>query len=157
MDDRSMILTLPEADRQVARWREQHLKIGWTNGCFDVLHAGHVALLSFARAHCDRLVAGINSDASVRRLKGVERPRHTLAQRAAVLSALRPVDVVLELREDAPLLEIRRLRPDVAVKDDSYLTLPMPERPVVEEYGGQVLFFPRVDGLSTTALLSGRS
>jgi D-beta-D-heptose 7-phosphate kinase / D-beta-D-heptose 1-phosphate adenosyltransferase len=151
-----LILDLPEAEQRVDYWRKRHLRIGWTNGCFDVLHAGHVEMLTFARAHCDRLIVGINSDPSVSRLKGEGRPRHGLRQRSVVLAALRPVDLVVVLRCDTPVFEISRQRPDVAVKDDSYVTLPMPERAVVEGYGGRVLFFPRIQGLSTTAILGDR-
>ncbi len=147
---------LAGAKCMVSHWRAERLTVGWTNGCFDVLHPGHVRMLTFARARCDRLVVGINSDASVRRLKGPARPYHTLDQRALVLAALRHVDAVVELRLDAPVHEIITLRPDIAVKDDSYLVLPMPERPVVESYGGRVLFFPRIEGLSTTAILGQR-
>jgi D-beta-D-heptose 7-phosphate kinase/D-beta-D-heptose 1-phosphate adenosyltransferase len=156
MIDSSPHLELAEVEDLVAGWRRDGLRVGWTNGCFDVLHAGHVQMLAFARRHCDRLVVGVNGDCSVRRLKGEGRPRHTLRERVTVLAALRPVDALLTLAYDTPVHEIGRLRPDIAVKDDSYLTIAMPERSILEERGGRVLLFPRVEGLSTTAILGDR-
>jgi D-beta-D-heptose 7-phosphate kinase / D-beta-D-heptose 1-phosphate adenosyltransferase len=140
----------------VTRWRKDGLTVGWTNGCFDVIHAGHVQMLSFARSNCDRLIVGVNSDLSVHRLKGEGRPHHTLADRLTVLAALRPVDAILTLTFDTPVHEIGILRPNIVVKDDSYRILPMPERSVVEEQGGRVLLFPRVEGHSTTQILGDR-
>lgn len=156
MNDSLPLLDLAAAERLVAQWHRNRLTVGWTNGCFDVLHPGHVQMLAFARAHCDRLIVGINSDVSVRRLKGANRPYHTLSQRALVLGSIRSVDAIVEIRHDAPVLEVMTLRPDLAIKDDSYLTLPVPERTPLERSGGRMLFFPRVEGCSTTAILRDR-
>lgn len=156
MTDPCPHLELPEVRELVSEWRVDGLRIGWTNGCFDIIHAGHVEMLTFARRNCDRLIVGVNSDASVRKLKGEGRPYHTLAERLTVLRELRSVNVLLTLAHDTPVHEIRALRPDIAIKDDSYLNLPMPERPVIEDQGGTVLLFPRVEGLSSTRVIRVR-
>lgn len=135
-----------------SRWRAAGLTVVWTNGCFDLLHAGHVWLLEEARAMGDVLVVGVNTDASIRRLKGADRPFVPLEGRVRVLRGLRAVDHVITLRGDTPSEEIGRLRPDICVKDDTYRTLPLPEREVVEGYGGRMELLPRVPGLSSTAL-----
>src|SRR3546814_14295468 len=103
---------------EVARWRQAGLKVGFTNGCFDLLHPGHVALLEQARAACDRLIVGLNSDASVRRLKGAARPVQGEAARAAVLGSLASVNRVVIFGDDTPLAVIAALRPDVLVKGE---------------------------------------
>lgn len=128
----------------------QAATIGWTNGCFDLLHAGHIALLRAARRATDLLVVGINSDESVARLKGPQRPVCRLEDRVAVLDELRCVDVVVVLSHDVPTPEIAALRPDLCFKDDSYATLPMPERATIERYGGEVRLLQRIEGMSTT-------
>src|SRR5690606_10245885 len=101
-------------------WRQRGLKVGFANGCFDLLHPGHVSLLSQARAACDRLIVGLNSDHSVSRLKGPGRPLQTAADRALVLAALADVDAVVEFAEDTPLELIQAIRPDLLVKGADY-------------------------------------
>ena len=110
------IATLERASSEVERWRGRGLRIGFTNGCFDVLHRGHVAYLAQAKSWCDRLVLGLNTDASVRRLKGPERPVNDLESRALVLGGLASVDLVVPFDGDTPLDLIEALRPDVLVK-----------------------------------------
>lgn len=134
------------------QWRERGQTVVWTNGCFDLFHAGHVFLLESARALGDILLVGLNSDASVRRLKGPGRPFMRFEHRAAVLASLRAVDHVVRLDKDLPTAAIDALRPDVCVKDDTYASLPLPERAVVEAYGGRMVLVPRVPGLSTSGL-----
>lgn len=133
-------------------WRTRGRTVVWTNGCFDVVHAGHLRLLAMARALGDLLVVGVNSDESVRRLKGPERPYVTLADRVAVLRGMGAVDHVVVMSEDTPCADIDALRPDICVKDDTYAFLPLPEWALVESYGGRMELLPRVDGLSTTTL-----
>jgi rfaE bifunctional protein nucleotidyltransferase chain/domain len=133
-------------------WRDAGRTLVWTNGCFDLIHAGHTAFLEQAHALGDTLVVGLNSDESVCRLKGPERPFLDFHSRAAVLRAMRAVDHVVRLRDDLPSREIGLLRPDVCCKDDTYATLPLPERQVVESYGGRMMLLPRLTGHSTTAL-----
>ena len=109
-----------ELDERLAAWRAQGLRIGFTNGVFDLLHPGHIKVLAQARATCDRLVVGLNSDASVRRLKGEGRPIQTEHARAEVLAALEAVDLVVVFEQDTPLELIRRVRPTVLVKGGDY-------------------------------------
>jgi D-beta-D-heptose 7-phosphate kinase/D-beta-D-heptose 1-phosphate adenosyltransferase len=139
---------------QVARWRRGGLKIGFTNGCFDLLHPGHVALLGQARAACDRLVVGINSDASVRRLKGPDRPVQNQDARAAVLASLAAVDAVVIFDEDTPVELIKQLRPDLLVKGADYRLDEVVGAEIVESYGGRVMLAPIVPGFSTTATIA---
>jgi phosphoheptose isomerase len=138
------------------RWSRQGRTVVWTNGCFDLLHAGHVRSLEAARALGDVLVVGLNSDDSARRLKGPGRPVMPARERAEVLSALRAVDHVVVYDEDTPEGALERLRPDVHAKGADYAPpngKPLPERAVVEAYGGRIEFLPFVDGVSTTALV----
>ncbi len=139
-------------------WREQLRKKGrrvvFTNGCFDQLHAGHVEYLAWARAQGDALIVGLNGDASVRRIKGESRPIVPFAQRAAVLLALRSVDVVVEFGERTPELLLEGIRPDVHVKSDQYREEELPERSVVLQNGGRIALAPHVRRASTTDLIA---
>jgi rfaE bifunctional protein nucleotidyltransferase chain/domain len=105
-----------EIETLVRRWRERGLVVGFTNGCFDIMHAGHIALLAAARAECDRLVVALNSDSSTRRLKGPQRPVNPLHDRSAVIAAVGSVDAVISFEDDTPIELIRRLKPDVLIK-----------------------------------------
>jgi D-beta-D-heptose 7-phosphate kinase/D-beta-D-heptose 1-phosphate adenosyltransferase len=140
-------------DERLADWRRHGLRIGFTNGCFDLLHRGHVKLLAEARAACDRLVVGLNSDASTSRLKGPSRPINPAEGRAEVLAALEAVDLVVVFEEDTPLELIRRVRPAVLVKGGDYRIDQVVGREVVEEAGGDVLLVNLVPGQSTTSLV----
>jgi D-beta-D-heptose 7-phosphate kinase / D-beta-D-heptose 1-phosphate adenosyltransferase len=128
-----------------------------TGGCFDLLHAGHVASLAAARRLGDCLVVLLNSDASVRRRKGPGRPLVAEADRAAVLAGLRPVDAVVVFDEDTPEPALSRLRPDVFAKGADYSITDLPEKPLLESWGGQVVLLPYLDGRSTTRLLQEAS
>ncbi|HOY68398.1 MAG TPA: D-glycero-beta-D-manno-heptose 1-phosphate adenylyltransferase [Candidatus Ozemobacteraceae bacterium] len=130
------------------------LNMVFTNGCFDILHPGHVSLLQACRAEGDLLVVGLNSDASVRRLKGPTRPFHPFAERAAVLAALSCVDYVIGFDEDTPLELITRLVPKVLVKGGDYTRETIVGADVVEKAGGRVVVFPLVEGHSTTRILN---
>ncbi len=138
---------------QAARWRQAGLKVGFTNGCFDLLHPGHVALLEQARAACDRLVVGLNSDASVRRLKGEARPVQGEAARAAVLASLASVNRVVIFGEDTPLKIIEALKPDVLVKGADYSLEQVVGADIVQGYGGRVVLADLAPGHSTTATI----
>jgi len=140
------------ADR-VASWRHDGLTIGFTNGCFDLLHPGHVHLLCEARSHCDRLVVGLNSDASVRRLKGAARPIQPETARTIVLAGLAFVDAVVLFADDTPLELIARVRPDVLVKGADYRVDEVVGRELVESYGGRVLLVALVPDASTTRII----
>lgn len=139
-----------EAQRQVDQWKREGLRVGFTNGCFDIVHGGHVAILRQARATCDRLVVGLNSDASVARLKGPARPIQTEQSRAAVLAAMDAVDLVVLFDEDTPLDLIRRLAPTDLVKGADYAEDQVVGADVVRRAGGRIHLVPLVPGLSTT-------
>jgi len=133
-------------------WRQDGATVVWTNGCFDILHPGHIRFLTQARALGDLLVVGINDDVSVRRLKGASRPFVPLIGRITMLTGLRAVDHVVVLSGDTPTREVEALRPDVCCKDCEYAVLPLPEREVVEGYGGRMVLLPRDTAWSTTSL-----
>jgi D-beta-D-heptose 7-phosphate kinase/D-beta-D-heptose 1-phosphate adenosyltransferase len=128
-------------------------RLVFTNGCFDLLHRGHVELLLWARLQGDALVVGLNSDRSVRRLKGEGRPLVPGEDRAFILAALAAVDAVVLFDEDTPLELITALQPDVLVKGSEYAPDQVVGREVVESRGGKVALFPRVPGRSTSALV----
>ncbi len=150
----SLIASRDEAARRVAAWQAAGLTVGFTNGCFDLIHPGHVALLAWARERCDRLVVGLNDDASVSRLKGPTRPVNNLAARATVMAALKPVDLVTAFGEDTPLALIRALQPDVLVKGQDYTVANVVGADIVQARGGKVLLAPLIAGQSTTAIIA---
>jgi rfaE bifunctional protein nucleotidyltransferase chain/domain len=138
------------------QWRSQDMTVVWTNGCFDLLHVGHLHSLQAARAFGDILVVGLNSDSSVRQLKGVGRPILPGAERAELLAALECVDAVVLFEETTPEAALQRLQPDVHCKGADYAPphgKPVPEAPIVEAYGGRVAFLPLIPGRSTSSLI----
>ena len=142
-----------EAETLVRRWKSRGLRVGFTNGCFDILHAGHVSLLAAARAQCDRLLVALNTDESVRRLKGPQRPINPLADRTAVIAAVEAVDAVVSFAEDTPLELIRRLQPDLLVKGGDYTIDGVIGADLVQAAGGRVLLVDLVENHSTTRLI----
>jgi len=142
--------TLEEAVVEVAAARREGRKVVFTNGCFDVIHAGHIALLRRSAEQGDLLVVGLNSDDSVRRLKGPERPVHALADRIAVLSELESVDLIVPFESDTPIELIRALRPDVLCKGADYSREHVVGGDFVESYGGSVVLIEFLQGRSTT-------
>jgi D-beta-D-heptose 7-phosphate kinase/D-beta-D-heptose 1-phosphate adenosyltransferase len=142
-----------ELQEPLAAWRTQGLRVGFTNGVFDLLHPGHVKVLAQARAACDRLVVGLNSDASVRRLKGNGRPIQSEHARAEVLAALEAVDLVVVFEQDTPLELIRKVKPSVLVKGGDYRRNQVVGRDVVEAQGGEVVLVDLVPGFSTTRIV----
>lgn len=141
-------------DAQLAEWRRANLRIGFTNGCFDLLHRGHIKLMTAARSACDRLVVGLNSDASVSRLKGAGRPVQDVTSRADVLAALEAVDLVVVFEEDTPLELIAQVRPAVLVKGSDYTRDKVVGREIVEADGGEVMLVDLVPGHSTSGLVA---
>jgi D-beta-D-heptose 7-phosphate kinase/D-beta-D-heptose 1-phosphate adenosyltransferase len=142
-----------ELDVQLREWRKQDLRIGFTNGCFDILHPGHVKVLTAARGACDRLIVGLNSDTSVKRLKGEGRPVQDERARAEVLAALEAVDLVVIFEEDTPIGLITAIKPNVLVKGGDYTREAVVGHEIVEAHGGKVLLVDVLPGFSTTSLV----
>jgi D-beta-D-heptose 7-phosphate kinase/D-beta-D-heptose 1-phosphate adenosyltransferase len=150
MDAEAKVATpLAMLDRALT-WRRRGWRVGFTNGCFDLLHPGHVSLLKQARAACDRLVVGLNSDSSVKRLKGADRPIQGETSRAAVLASLAAVDLVVIFHEDDPLKLIATLRPDVLVKGSDYRLDEVVGAAEVQSWGGKVVLADILSGHSTS-------
>lgn len=149
-DGTQKVYSLDSLLHLVGRWRDQGLKVAFTNGCFDLLHPGHVALLDYARRTADRLVVGLNADSSVRRLKGANRPVQSEVSRATVLAAMGSVDAVVIFADDEPLELIERIAPDVLVKGADYRADEVVGADLVTARGGQVLLAPLVAGHSTS-------
>lgn len=148
------IVTTEGMVRAVARWRAAGLRIGFTNGCFDILHPGHVAYLNQARSWCDRLIVGLNTDASVRGAKGEGRPVNPLEARAVVLAALSCVDLVAPFDAPTPITLIEAARPDLLVKGGDYDLAGIIGADEVRGWGGEVRIAAFVEGHSTTATLA---
>jgi len=147
------ILKAPRAAARVRLQQKRGRAVVFTNGCFDLLHAGHVALLEAARGQGDFLVVGVNTDPSVRRLKGRARPIVPLRERMEVLAALRSVDCVVPFAEPTPARLVARLRPDVLVKGSDYRVPEIVGREVVLARGGRLVTVPLRRGRSTTDLI----
>lgn len=147
------IVGLEQLQQALQAARKAGEQVVFTNGCFDILHAGHVACLEQARARGDRLIVAVNSDACVRRLKGSGRPINSLSRRLAVLAALEAVDWVISFEEDTPEQLLRELRPDLLVKGGDYRLEDVVGRDIVEAYGGRVEVLDLQPGFSTTALV----
>ncbi|HVY20416.1 MAG TPA: bifunctional heptose 7-phosphate kinase/heptose 1-phosphate adenyltransferase [Bauldia sp.] len=148
------VLDRAEAAEHVRLWQSLGLKVGFTNGVFDLLHRGHLHSLEQAKRRVDRLVVGVNADASVRRLKGPDRPVQDESARAAVLAALRTVDLVVIFAEDTPEELIRAIRPDLLFKGSDYAGQDIPGAAFVKGNGGSVEFLPLLAGYSTTGTVS---
>jgi rfaE bifunctional protein nucleotidyltransferase chain/domain len=167
LPNRGAIPTIPGVDlaekiipfNEIAAWREALRADGRslvvTNGCFDILHAGHVTYLNAARQEGDVLLIGLNADESVRRIKGPTRPINCEADRATVLAGLAAVGAVTIFTEDDALRLLETVKPDVYVKGGDYTidTINQPERRLVESQGGRIVILPGVEGRSTTAIL----
>ena len=152
--EEKIVATSDELDAQLKEWRKQDLRIGFTNGCFDILHPGHVKLLTAARGACDRLIVGLNSDTSVKRLKGEDRPVQNERARAEVLAALEAVDLVALFEEDTPLNLIAQIKPSVLVKGADYTREQVVGHEIVEAHGGEVRLVDILQGFSTTSLVA---
>jgi D-beta-D-heptose 7-phosphate kinase/D-beta-D-heptose 1-phosphate adenosyltransferase len=142
-----------DIDMRLDEWRAEDQRIGFTNGVFDLLHPGHIKVLAQARAACDRLVVGLNSDASVRRLKGKDRPIQSERARAEVLAGLEAVDLIIIFGQDTPLELIKQVKPTVLVKGGDYKPGQVVGRELVEQLGGKVVLVDLVQGFSTTRIV----
>lgn len=139
---------------QVKRWKHKKLKVVFTNGCFDLLHVGHITYLEKAREYGDALIVGINTDATIKRLKGKQRPIFSLKERMEILMSLRMIDAVIPFDEDTPLKLIREIKPDVLVKGGDWSLDNIVGKDDVLLYGGSVFTIPLVSGKSTTNLVN---
>ena len=137
----------------VKEQRKENKIIVFTNGCFDIIHAGHVSSLTFAKKQGDILIVAVNDDTSVRRLKGETRPILSLDKRVDVLYALKPVDFITTFSQDNAVDVIKILQPDVYVKSEEYDIFNIPEGIEVLKYGGKVISSPQLPGVSTTAII----
>jgi len=151
--EEKIVAAAGDLETHLLQWRRQQLRIGFTNGCFDILHPGHVRILTAARGACDRLIVGLNSDASVRRLKGEGRPVQDERARAEVLAALEAVDLVVIFGEDTPIKLIAQVRPSVLVKGRDYSREQVVGHEIVEANGGEVMLVDILAGFSTTSLV----
>ena len=149
----TMTLQPSELQSLAAQWKQQGQTVVFTNGCFDILHAGHIASLTEAAAQGDKLIVALNSDASVKALKGPDRPINDEQARATVMAALRMVDAVVLFSEPTPRELILLLKPDVLVKGGDYKVEDIAGAKEVLENGGRVVINPIVEGFSTTAIL----
>ncbi len=147
------IYALPELKKELVRWRFLNKQISFTNGCFDILHAGHIASLSQAAMEADLLVVGLNSDESTRRLKGNGRPVNNQHNRALLLASLVMVDAVIVFDEDTPLDLINVVMPEVLVKGGDYTIEQIVGAKEVIANGGKVVINPVIEGISTTGML----
>ena len=150
------VMNWQEASEEIQRWKARGLKVGFTNGCFDILHFGHVTYLNDTRQHCDKLVVGLNKDISIRLLKGEDRPVHDQGSRARVISALGAVDMVVFFgaeekdQDNTPCELISKIQPDIYFKGGDYTIDQLPEAPIISRYGGEVKIMPIYQGHSTT-------
>lgn len=153
------LLDWRQAHDQIAQWQKEGLRVGFTNGCFDILHIGHVTYLNEARQRCDKLVMALNHDQSVRILKGPERPVNNENARAGVIGALASIDLVVLFgaekagEDNTPCALISYLKPDLFFKGGDYTIDRLPEAKVVQEYGGKVEILSLSEGYSTTATI----
>lgn len=152
--DHHKIKTIEELEKIVKDLKKEGKKIVFTNGCFDLLHAGHIQLLNEARRYGDVLIVGINSDSSVRQLKGKNRPITGERERAELLAALSTVDYIIIFNEDTPEETLERLQVHVHVKGGDYSSESLPEAGVVRRYGGEIILLPYIEGYSTSAIIA---
>ena len=149
------LVTFEELTELMQKARRQGKKIAWTNGCFDIIHAGHVDYLERSKAYGDFLVVGLNSDASVKKLKGDLRPIFSEQDRAKVLCSIIYVDYVVIFSDKSPIKMIALLKPDFYIKGGDYTidTIDQNERKVVEGYGGEIVLLPMVEGVSSSIIV----
>ena len=147
------IFLLPALLEQIKAWKSENMSIAFTNGCFDILHIGHIASLSEAAAEADILIVGLNSDASTRRLKGPERPVNNEQSRALLMASLQLADAVVLFEEDTPFNLIKAILPDVLVKGGDYTVETIVGVKEVIANGGRVVINPIVQGFSTTGII----
>ena len=149
-----MILTLKEFQKIRQDIKEKNLKLVFTNGCFDILHRGHIAYLNEAKSLGDLLIVGLNSDSSVKKIKGSNRPYNNENDRAFVLDNLKAVDYVILFPEDTPYNLIKNIKPDFLVKGGDWKEEEIVGSDIVKEYGGKVISLKYIDDYSTTSFIN---
>jgi len=154
MKSTDKIFSLSQLQEQVQQWRDQGSKIVFTNGCFDLLHLGHVDYLEKAKQLGDKLVLGLNTDASISRIKGPSRPLQDEMSRARIMASLLFIDAVVLFDDDTPLELIKAVQPDILVKGDDYAVTQIVGHEVVTARGGEVKTVPLVKGYSTTNIVN---
>jgi D-beta-D-heptose 7-phosphate kinase/D-beta-D-heptose 1-phosphate adenosyltransferase len=152
-DKNNKILSVDSLKRELTMHRQQNKSIVFTNGCFDIIHKGHIEYLNFCRCQGDLVTVGLNSDRSVKTIKGLERPINNQNDRAAVLAALETVDYITIFDEPDPLNLIKKVRPDVLVKGEDWADKVVVGQEFVESYGGKVILAPFTEGKSSTATI----
>ena len=154
INSEAKVMALEPALDRISKWRRSGNSIGFTNGCFDLLHPGHISLLNQAREQTDKLVVGLNSDSSVKVLKGKERPVQSELARAIILASLSAVDMVIIFSEETPIKLIERLRPDVLIKGADYTLKNVVGSEIVQSYGGRIFLAEIIPGHSTTGTIA---
>jgi len=147
---REKIITTDNLVLKVSQWKKNKMKVAFTNGCFDILHLGHLEVLTKSKEFGDRLIVAVNSDESVRKLKGEERPINDFQTRSNMLASFSFVDYVVEFSDDTPKKLIQIIKPDFLIKGGDYKKKNVVGNDIVSSYGGETIIIPLVDGLSST-------
>ena len=147
---REKIITTDNLVLKVSQWKKNKMKVAFTNGCFDILHLGHLEILTKSKEFGDRLIVAVNSDASVRKLKGKERPVIDFQTRSNMLASFSFVDYVVEFSDDTPKKLIQIIKPDFLIKGGDYKKKDIVGNDIVSSYGGETIIIPLIDGLSST-------
>ena len=147
---REKIITTDNLVLKVSQWKKNKMKVAFTNGCFDILHLGHLEILTKSKEFGDRLIVAVNSDASVRKLKGKERPINDFQTRSNILASFSFVDYVVEFSDDTPKKLIQIIKPDFLIKGGDYKKKDIVGNDIVSSYGGETIIIPLIDGLSST-------
>ena len=147
---REKIITTDNLVLKVSQWKKNKMKVAFTNGCFDIIHLGHLEILTKSKEFGDRLIVAVNSDASVRKLKGKERPINDFQTRSNMLASFSFVDYVVEFSDDTPKKLIQIIKPDFLIKGGDYKKKDIVGNDIVSSYGGETIIIPLIDGLSST-------
>ena len=147
---REKIITTDNLVLKVSQWKKNKMKVAFTNGCFDILHLGHLEILTKSKEFGDKLIVAVNSDESVRKLKGEERPINDFQTRSNMLASFSFVDYVVEFSDDTPKKLIQIIKPDFLIKGGDYKKKNIVGNDIVSSYGGETIIIPLIDGLSTT-------
>ena len=147
---REKIITTDNLALKVSQWKKNKMKVAFTNGCFDILHLGHLEILTKSKEFGDKLIVAVNSDESVRKLKGEERPINDFQTRSNMLASFSFVDYVVEFSDDTPKKLIQIIKPDFLIKGGDYKKKDIVGNDIVSSYGGETIIIPLIDGLSST-------